>query len=74
VVAANVRGVPDVVQDGHTGLLAPGGDSSALADHVSELLDSPERRRAMGKAAATFAARSRSLEVAARQLAHFLPP
>ena len=73
VVAGKVRGVPEVVQDGLTGLLAPGGDPAALAECVRALLASPERRRAMGRAAAEFVERSRSLEVAARQLARHLP-
>lgn len=74
VVAGKVRGVPEVVQDGSTGLLAPGGDPAAFARCVHALLDSPERRRAMGRAGAAFVARSRSLEAAARQLAQHLPP
>ena len=72
VVASRVRGVPDVVRDGTTGLLAPGGDHPALAACVRELLDSPARRSAMGQAARHFVADSRSLEVAAQQLAQHL--
>lgn len=73
VVAGNVRGVPEVVEDGRTGLLAPGGDPAKLAECVRALLSSPERRRAMGRAGAEFVAERRSLEIAAGQLARHLP-
>jgi glycosyltransferase involved in cell wall biosynthesis len=72
VVAAHLRGVPDVVQDGKTGLLAPSGDNAGLAALVRDLLTAPERRRSMGKAAADFVAAERSVEVASCRLAALL--
>jgi len=72
VVAGRVRGVPDVVRDGVTGLLAAGGDHAAFAACVQDLLDSPDRRSAMGRAAAQFVAGERSLETAAQQLTQHL--
>ena len=48
VVATRVSAVPEIVLDGETGLLAPPGDSNALAGHLATLLDDPERRRALG--------------------------
>ncbi len=68
VVSCALRGVPDVVQDGKTGLLAPPGDEAALAQAVRALLADPARRAAMGGAAAAFVAGERSLDVAARIL------
>jgi glycosyltransferase involved in cell wall biosynthesis len=50
-VATRVGGVPFVVEDGRTGLLAPPGDAEALARAVLALLDDPVRRRALGTAA-----------------------
>lgn len=44
-------GVPEVVLDGQTGVLADPGNVESLALRVSELLDNDERRRAMGRAA-----------------------
>lgn len=38
VVATPVSGIPEVVVDGETGLLAPAGDPSALADALSRVL------------------------------------
>jgi starch synthase len=73
VVASAVGGIPEIVVPGETGMLVPiepegGGSveprdplafSRALADAVNELMDAPERRAEMGRAAR------------ARVLAHF---
>ncbi len=72
VVSSNLRGVPDVVGDGRTGLLAPPGDAAAFAGRVRELLTGPERRNAMGIAAARFIASERGVDVAAQRLADAL--
>jgi len=50
VVAASVGGVPEVVQDGETGLLFPGGDAGALADALLSLLSDSDRAAAFGRA------------------------
>jgi len=68
VVSCALRGVPDVVLDGRTGLLAPPEDPAAFAALVGALLDDAPRRRALGEAAAAFVQRERSLEVAAQTL------
>lgn len=44
VVSTDVGGVPEVLSDSQTGLLAPAGDDAALAGHVLRLMNSPERR------------------------------
>lgn len=49
VVATRVGGVPDVVEDGRTGLLVPPGDSAALADGLRRLVREPATRRSMGQ-------------------------
>ena len=54
VVATSVGGVPELVADGETGLLAPPGDPEALAARLIELLSDAERRRRMGERARTF--------------------
>jgi len=48
VVATAVNGVPDLVEPGSTGLLAPPADPAALAECVSWLLDHPDEGRRMG--------------------------
>lgn len=44
VVSTNVGGVPEVIEDAQTGLLAPAGDDAALAGQVLRLMSSPEWR------------------------------
>ncbi|MGD0500811.1 MAG: glycosyltransferase [Bryobacteraceae bacterium] len=51
VVATAVGGVPELVVDGSTGLLAPAGDPEALAAALAGLAADPARRRAMAEAA-----------------------
>jgi glycosyltransferase involved in cell wall biosynthesis len=50
VVASDAGGLPEVVEDGVTGLVVPRGDSGALAKAIGALLQDPERRRVMGQA------------------------
>ena len=50
-VATRVGGIPEVVEDGISGLLAPAGDVGALARSVQCLIDDPDRRLALGNAA-----------------------
>ena len=50
VVGTRVSAVPEIVEDGRTGLLVDAGDAAAVSDALSELLGSPERRRALGEA------------------------
>jgi glycosyltransferase involved in cell wall biosynthesis len=49
IVATSVGGVPEVVEDGKTGLLAPAGDGDALAGHLLRLAVNPTLRQEMGE-------------------------
>ncbi len=49
VVAFDVDGVGEVVRDGETGLLAPAGDTDALAACMERLLDDEALRRSLGE-------------------------
>ncbi|MBC7802655.1 MAG: glycosyltransferase family 4 protein [Candidatus Parcubacteria bacterium] len=75
VVSCASRGVPDVVEHGRTGLLAPPGDDEAFGRLIRELLLDPARRAKLSGEAAAFAAGERSIEQAAialgRHLARF---
>ena len=51
MVATDVPGCRELVEDGVNGLLVPPGDSQALAGAILSLLASPDRARAMGAAA-----------------------
>lgn len=50
VVASHVGGVPEVVQDGITGLLVPRENADALAGAIESLLADPEKARTLGEA------------------------
>jgi glycosyltransferase involved in cell wall biosynthesis len=50
VVSTRVGGVPNVVQDGESGLLVPPRDPSALAEGVLSLLRDPDRAARLGLA------------------------
>lgn len=49
VVATKVGGLPEVVEDGITGFLAPSGDDAQLAKQILRLSDSPDLRQEMGR-------------------------
>lgn len=51
VVATRVGGVPDVIDDGRTGILVPPRDAQAIARAVVSLLQDPARRRSLGEEA-----------------------
>jgi len=55
VVATSIGGIPEVVEDGVTGLLIKPRDASTLAARVTRLLDIPELRAQLGAAARTYA-------------------
>lgn len=50
VVASRVDGIPEMVEDGVTGLLAPPEDAAGFAAAADRLLKDPELRRRMGAA------------------------
>jgi glycogen(starch) synthase len=49
VVASRVGGIPELVEDGVTGLLVPPNDPESLAEAVIELLRDDVRRKEMGQ-------------------------
>jgi glycosyltransferase involved in cell wall biosynthesis len=51
VVAYAVGGLPEIVEEGVTGLLAPPGNVDRLAAHMLTLMVDPGMRRRMGQAA-----------------------
>jgi glycosyltransferase involved in cell wall biosynthesis len=51
IVASNIGGLTDLVDDGESGFLVPPGDASALREALRSLLIDPLRRERMGEAA-----------------------
>src|SRR5204863_7072488 len=51
VVASRVGGLPDLVDEGRTGVLVPPSDPRALADALTALIADPEAATALGRAA-----------------------
>jgi glycosyltransferase involved in cell wall biosynthesis len=50
IVATTAGGIPEVVEDGVTGMLVPPRDHAALADAILSLIGDPKRRQTMGDA------------------------
>jgi glycosyltransferase involved in cell wall biosynthesis len=55
VIAAQTGGLPEVIENGCTGLLVPPGDAKALAEAIGDLLGDPEKRARMGEAGSASA-------------------
>jgi glycosyltransferase involved in cell wall biosynthesis len=51
VIATSVGGIPEMVEDGITGLLVPPADEQALADALAHLLAKPELAERFGRSA-----------------------
>ena len=72
VVAQRTAGVPEVVQNGITGILTEAGDTGAFAAAIRQLLTSHELRQTMAATARRFVLGERSLQQAARRLGAIL--
>jgi glycosyltransferase involved in cell wall biosynthesis len=68
VVACRAAAIPEVVEDGVTGRLAPPRDPPALAEAMGGLLENAERRREMGEAGRRAVTRFTPDRVAGRLL------
>jgi N-acetyl-alpha-D-glucosaminyl L-malate synthase BshA len=67
VVGAKIGGIPEVVEDGATGLLFPVGDVAAMAEGARSLLADPERHQAFARRARQRAVERFSEEVVVGQ-------
>jgi glycosyltransferase involved in cell wall biosynthesis len=50
-VSTTVSGIPELIEDGKTGLLAPPRDAASLADAIARLIRDKELRSSLGRAA-----------------------
>lgn len=64
IAATSAGGIPDVVQHGVTGLLAPIGDSAALGANIADLLSKGELATSLGAAA-----KARAIEFSVERMA-----
>jgi len=63
IIATDVAGVGELIEDGRTGLLIPPNDSAALAKKIQFLLQHEEYRRRLAEQARTHVREHHSLEV-----------
>ena len=49
VVATRIAGIPELIEDGQSGLLVPPGDAQALASAISKIAESRDLRADMGQ-------------------------
>ena len=71
VVGARGTALPEVVEDGKTGLLVPPGDDKALADALLKLLKDEELARRMGEAGRQKALKHYQADSVARKTLEF---
>lgn len=69
VVATDIGGIPEMVEDGENGFLFPLGDADALADRIGRMLDDPDQRKRMGERAREKAERLWNPETHYEQIA-----
>jgi glycosyltransferase involved in cell wall biosynthesis len=72
VVSSLVMGVPEVVEDGETGLLVLPGRADLLAEALARLADSRELRERLGNAGRRWVEDEFGIERASTQLAGLL--
>lgn len=51
VIASDVGAIPEVVEDGRSGIVVPAGEPGALRDAMARMIEDPDLRRAMGERA-----------------------
>lgn len=69
-IASDVGGNRFLMQNGLSGFLFPKGDREALRSHIQRLVDDPEKREAMGRAARERIEQVFSWDIVGKQYAH----
>ena len=72
VLTTQIAGVPELVEDGQTGLLVPPGDAGALRDGMLQLLSDPATAAAMGARGRVKVATEFNIESEAAWLGHLI--
>jgi colanic acid/amylovoran biosynthesis glycosyltransferase len=68
VVATNIAGIPEIVEQGKSGLLVPEKDASALASAIAQFASDSKSLNAFGKRARQIAKEKFQLETTVKQL------
>ena len=68
VVATSVGGIPEILENGSSGLLVAPSDAGGMAAAICDLLADPAKRRRMGQAGRQSVVAHNSLEVTGKQL------
>jgi len=71
VVASNISGIPELVEDNINGFLIPPSDAGALATAIERLIQEPDLRRRFGKAGREKIEKEFSLQLNAAKLAQY---
>ena len=71
VVASNAGGIPEVVQDGHTGLVCRVNDPDDVAEKITRLLNDPALANTLGRNARKRVEERHSLKAMAEQTLSF---
>jgi colanic acid/amylovoran biosynthesis glycosyltransferase len=72
VVATRIAGIPELVQDGHTGLLVSPGDTEAAASAIRRLLEDGDLRNRLAAAGRDIVEREFNIRAESRWLARIL--
>lgn len=72
VISSRLSGIPELVEDGRTGILVQPGDSDALSLALQKLLADPELRSKMGRAGREKVLREFNLKINAVKLAQLV--
>jgi glycosyltransferase involved in cell wall biosynthesis len=67
-IGSAINAIPEIIQNGRTGLLTPAGDRDALVRAVHVLVDSPDLRERMGRAARQYVSSRAAAPVYAAKL------
>lgn len=62
VIGSDVGGIPEIIRDGETGRIFPGGNATALAGRILEVLNQSAETRAMAERGRHFVEREHGLE------------
>ena len=72
VIATNVGGIPEMMQDGETGYLIKKGDSNDLIKKLLILLENKELSKQMGQSGREFIENKFSLEASGKNFLNIL--